>query len=315
MGWRRGVPEGRGRLIATAAGTRDEAFGPAEWGLLAALALMWGSSFLWIAEGVEAFSPPVVTLARLVLGAAALGLFPRTRAPIDRADWPVLALLSVTWMAVPLLLFPIAQQWVDSSIAGMINGGTPLFAAVIAALLLRKLPRPVQMVGLLVGFTGVALVTLPAASSASGSPFGIALIILATALYGLAFNLTVPLAQRYGSLPVLLRAQLVAIVVVLPFGVVGLPSSRWAWSSAFAMVALGVLSTGLAYVAMTVLASRVGATRGSVAIYFLPVVALVLGVVFRDEKVPSLAVVGTGLVIAGAWLSSRRERGLDVPES
>jgi len=298
----------RPRLIATAEGTRSEAFGLVEWGLLSGIALMWGSSFLWIAEGVEAFSPAVVALARLSLGAAALSLFPRTRRPVERSDWPSIAALGVVWMAVPLLLFPIAQQWVDSSIAGMINGGVPLFAAVVAAVLLRRLPGARQAAGLVVGFGGVVLITLPAAAAAGGSPLGVGLIVLATALYGLAFNMSVPLAQKYGSLPVLLRAQLVAIAIVLPFGIAGVPQSRWAWSSAGAMVVLGVLSTGVAYVAMTELGRRVGATRGSISIYFLPIVAMVLGVVFRDETVPGLAVVGTGLVIAGAWLSSRRER-------
>lgn len=298
----------RPRIIATAEGTRSEAFGPAEWGLLAGIALMWGSSFLWIAEGVEAFSPAVVTLARLVLGAAALSLFPRTRRPVERSDWPSIAALGVVWMSVPLLLFPIAQQWVDSAIAGMINGGVPLFAAVVAAVLLRRLPGPVQAAGLVVGFGGVVLITLPAASQSGGSPLGVGLIVVATALYGLAFNMSVPLAQKYGSLPVLLRAQLVAIALVAPFGIAGIPGSRWAWSSAGAMVLLGVLSTGVAYVAMTELGRRVGATRGSIAIYFLPIVALALGVVFRGETVPRLAVAGTALVIVGAWLSSRRER-------
>lgn len=298
----------RSRLIATSEGTRPEAFGPAEWGLLAGVALMWGSSFLWIAEGVEAFSPAVVALSRLVLGAAALSLFPRTRRPVARSDWPSIAALGVVWMAIPLVLFPIAQQWVDSAIAGMINGGVPLFAGVVAAVLLRRLPGMVQAAGLVVGFVGVVLITLPAASGAEGSPFGVGLIVVATALYGLAFNMSVPLAQRYGPLPVLLRAQLIAIALVAPFGVAGIAGSHWAWSSAAAMVVLGVLSTGLAYVAMTELGRRVGATRGSIPIYFLPIVALVLGVVFRDETVPGPAVVGTALVVIGAWLSSRRER-------
>jgi drug/metabolite transporter (DMT)-like permease len=298
----------RPRIIATAEGTRQDAFGPVEWGLLAGIALMWGSSFLWIAEGVESFSPAVVALSRLVLGAAALALFPATRHPVERSDWPAIALLGVVWMSVPLLLFPIAQQWVDSAIAGMINGGVPLFAAVVAAVLLRRLPGPVQVAGLLVGFGGVILITLPAASQSGGSPLGVSLILGATALYGLAFNMSVPLAQKYGSLPVLLRAQLVAMGLVAPFGLVGLSSSSWAWSSAGAMVLLGVFSTGVAYVAMTELGRRVGATRGSIAIYFLPIVALVLGVVFRDEAVPGLAVAGTAFVIVGAWLSSRREQ-------
>lgn len=296
-----------GRFITTAPGTRTEAFGPLEGALLASTSLMWGSSFLWIAEGLEAFPPVVVTLSRLALGALTLAFIPATRRPVDRADLPRVALLGLVWMAIPLTLFPIAQQSVDSSIAGMINGGTPLFAAFVAAILLGRKPGPAQLAGILVGFGGVILITVPSASGDGGSISGMLLIILATSMYGLAVNLSVPLAQRYGSVPVLLRTQLVALIAVTPFGLMGLGDSTWSWSAAGAMVALGALSTGLAFVAMTELAKRVGGTRASIGIYSVPMVATILGIMFRAERPAGLAFVGMGLVIVGAWLSSRRE--------
>lgn len=294
-------------MLTTAPGTRPEAFGAREWGLLAAIALMWGSSFLWIAEGLEHFAPPVISLSRLLLGAAALALFPGTRAKVERADWPRIVLLALVWMAAPLLLFPIAQQWVDSSIAGAINGTMPLFSAALAAVLLRRAPGRRQAAGLAIGFVGVLLVTLPEAAGASGSPLGIGLLVLSTVLYAVAFNLAIPLTQRYGSLPVLLRAQLVAIAVVLPFGLWGLPSSQWDWQAAGAMVLLGVFGSGVAFVASTTLGARAGPTRGAIPIYFLPVVAMALGVLVRHERASPAAIAGVALVIAGAWLNSRRE--------
>jgi drug/metabolite transporter (DMT)-like permease len=294
-------------MLTTAHGTRPEAFGPAEWALLVAVALVWGSSFLWIAIGLDHFSPPVVSLARIFLGAACLACFPKTRARVERADWPRITLLGLTWMAVPLLLYPIAQQWVDSSTAGTINGSMPLFSAALAALLLRRRPGPAQLAGLAVGFTGVLLVTLSEATGIGGSPLGIGLLVFSTMLYAVAFNLAVPLTQRYGALPVLLRAQLVALAFVLPFGIWGLPRSEWDWGAAGAMVVLGVLGSGLAFVASTTLGARAGPVRGSIPIYFLPVVAMLLGALVRDETIPALAIAGVVLVIIGAWLSSRRE--------
>jgi drug/metabolite transporter (DMT)-like permease len=295
-------------VLTTAPGTRPAAFGPAEWALVAAVALMWGSSFLWIAAGLDHFSPPVVSLSRLLLGAGALALFPRTRRPVEGADWPRIALLGLVWMAAPLLLYPIAQQWVDSSVAGAINGSMPLFSTALAALLLRRPPGALQATGMAVGFTGVLLVTLSEATGVEGSPLGVGLLLFATLLYAVAFNLVVPLTQRYGSLPVLLRAQLVAIAVVLPFGLWGLPRSEWDWGAAGAMMVLGVLGSGLAFIAAASLGARAGPGRGSIPIYFLPVVAMLLGALVRDESIPALAMAGVGLVIAGAWLSSRRER-------
>lgn len=304
----------RGRVLSTAPGTRPEAFGPAEWGLLAAVALMWGSSFLWIDIGLEAFRPPVIAVARIVMGALALGFIRRSRRPVARDDWPRVVLLAFVWTAIPLLLFPIAQDvGLTSSSAGMINGAMPLFAALFASIFLRRLPGPIQIVGLAVGFAGVVMVSLSSAGGTGGTVLGTSLALVATILYGLAANIMVPLQQKYGALPVIVRAQLVALAAVLPFGIAALPDSSWAWPSALAMVALGVFGTGLAYVASSTLLGRAGPTRGSVQIYFIPVVALVLGVLFLDEEVAGMALAGVVLIIAGAYLTSRRERPADEP--
>ena len=294
-------------LIETAQGTRREAFGPQEWGLLAAIAAMWGSSFLFIEIGLEHFGPGVIAFGRVAVGALTLSLLRGSHRPVDRSDLPRVALLGVVWMAAPLLLFPIGQQWIDSSLAGMLNGAVPIFAAVTAAILLRRLPASRLLVGIAVGFVGVVGVLWPATRDADATALGASLVLLAVLCYGVAVNIAVPLQQRYGALPVLLRAQMVALVLLAPAALVSLPSSVFAWSSTLAVVALGFFGTGWAFVAMTTLVGRVGATRGSVAIYFLPVVAIVLGVVFEDETIAAISLVGTGLVLAGAYLTSRRE--------
>lgn len=296
------------RVITTAPGTRAEAFGPVEWSLLASIGLMWGSSFVFIAEGLEAFRPGLVAFLRIALGTATVALARRARRPVAREDWGRIAVLGLVWMAAPLLLFPIAQQWIDSSLAGMLNGAMPLFAALTAALLLRRAPRRVQVVGLLLGFTGVAAITWPAVQGASVTALGAFLVILATVLYGVAANMAVPLQQKYGALPVVLRAQMVALVAILPFGLAAVPGSTFQWSSALAMVPLGAGGTGLAFLAMATLVGRAGATRGAVAIYFIPVVATILGVVVRNESVEAIQLIGLALVLSSAWLTSRRDR-------
>lgn len=295
-------------LIATAHGTRREAFGLQEWGLLVAVAAIWGSSFLFIEIGLEHFGPGVVAFGRVAIGALTLSLLPRAHRPVDRADLPRVALLGLFWMAAPLLLIAIGQQWIDSSLAGMVNGALPIFATVTAAILLRRLPAGRQLAGIAIGFVGVIAVLWPATRDADATALGASLVLLAVLCYGVAVNLAVPLQQRYGALPILLRAQLFALVLLVPAALVSLPSSEFAWSSTLAVAVLGSFGTGLAFVAMTTLVGRVGATRGSVAIYFLPVVAIALGVVFRDETVAAISLAGTGLVLAGAYLTSRRER-------
>jgi drug/metabolite transporter (DMT)-like permease len=297
----------RSSLPSTSRGTHLEAFGATEWGLLIGVALIWGSSFFFIEIGLESFSPGVVTLARLSLGTGALALVKRARLPVDRSDLPRMAALGIVWMAAPLLLFPIAQQWIDSSVSGMLNAAVPVSAAIWATTLLHRMPGRRQFIGIVIGFLGVVGISIPELGDSSASALGLGLVLVAVALYGLATNLAVPLQQRYGALPVLLRAQMVALIVVLPVGLAQLGSSGWSWRSALAMVPLGVLGTGLAFVLMATLVGRAGATRGAVAIYFVPIVAILLGVIFLDETVAPIALVGAALVIVGAWVASRAE--------
>jgi drug/metabolite transporter (DMT)-like permease len=287
--------------------SRTAAFTPRDWALLAAVALMWGSSFLLIEVGLRHLEPTAVTLLRVLFGALTLACIPAARRPIARADWPLVAVLGTVWIAAPFTLFPLAQQSISSSLAGMVNGAAPLFTMLVAAVWARRAPTGRQLAGLVVGFAGVVAINVPALQGADATALGAAMVLLATLFYGIAFNMAVPLEERNGALPVIWRAQLVALVLVTGPGVVGLAGSTWAWSSMLAMVVLGALSTGVAFAFFTTLAGRVGAARGSVTVYFIPVVAIVLGVLLGDESVALIALVGTALVLLGAYLTSRKE--------
>ena len=283
-------------------------FGSADWGLLAGVAAMWGSSFLFIDIGVDHLAPELVALLRVVFGAATLAMVRAARGRVPRGSWPAIALLGVVWMAAPFVLFGVAQESIDSSLAGMLNSAAPLFTAIFAGLVARRLPSGRRAAGLAIGLAGVVAISWPAARDADASATGAALVVLATALYGVAFNVAGPLQRRHGALPVIWRAQLVALVLLAPFGLASVPASTFAWSSMLAVAVLGCLGTAVAYVAFTTLAGRVGSTRASITIYFLPAVAIVLGAVFRDERIAAISLLGTALVTAGAYLTSRAEK-------
>ena len=188
---------------------------------------------------------------RVGFGALTLGLFPAARrVRIDRVDLPRIVLLGVLWMAIPLSIFPFAEARVSSSVTGMLNGATPLFIAVVAAFMARRLPPKQQMVGVAVGFSGVVLIAVASGSGGDNSWFGIGLIFVALVFYGVSLNLAVPLQQKYGGLPVLWRAQMIAFVLVTPFAIPSLSEVRFAWGPFLAVVALGVFGTALAFVVM-----------------------------------------------------------------
>jgi drug/metabolite transporter (DMT)-like permease len=294
--------------MSTSVGTHAGAFTPLDWALFLSVGGIWGASFLFIAIGLEAFEPGVVTWLRILFGASVLWLMPAARTPLAPGDGPRLVALSLLWVAVPFTLFPIAEQSISSGLTGLLNGAMPIFAVTIGSLMLRRVPRHVQLAGLVVGFAGVAGIALPRVAEGSSQAVGVGLVLLATVCYGVAINIATPITQRVGSLPVMARMLALAALWTAPLGLAGLGDSAFAWDSMLAVGALGVMGTGVAFVLMGRLVSRVGSARASFATYLIPVVALVLGVVFRDEELHLSSVLGIALVIAGALLASRRER-------
>jgi drug/metabolite transporter (DMT)-like permease len=261
-----------------------------------------------IAVAGDHFSAAVVAFIRIALGAIVVAVAPGAWHPVARADWPRLVAVAVVWMTLPFVLFPWAERTVASSVAGMINAALPVFAALMAAALLRRSPRLVQIAGLVVGFVGVGLIAVPSITHSTAGALGVGALVLAVGCYAIGITITVPLQQRYGTLAPLLRIEIVAGLVMLPFALAGLRNSTFAWSALIANGLLGVLATGAAFLALLTLMGRVGSTRSSTVTYLFPVVALILGVTFRGEPLHAVAIVGTALVLAGAWLVSRRER-------
>ncbi len=249
-----------------------------------------------------------MTWLRILFGAGVLWLVPAARGPVRREDRPRLVAISMLWVAIPFTLFPLAERSIASGLTGLLNGALPIFAVTIGSLMLRRLPGRIQIAGLAAGFAGVAAIALPSVSEGTSQAVGVSLALLATVCYGFAINIAAPLTQRYGSLPVMARMLALASVWTAPFGLVGAGGSTFGTRSFLAVSVLGMLGTGAAFVMMGRLVARVGSQRASFATYLIPVVALILGVVFRNETVHPIALVGIVLVIVGAVLASRKER-------
>lgn len=283
------------------------AFSRADWSIFSAMGVIWGASFLFIAIGLESLEPGVITSLRVTLGAITLLLLPGSRMRLHAEDRGRMVALSVVWVGVPFTLFPLAEQHINSAVAGLLNGAVPMFTALFAVLFFNRRTTGPQLLGLGVGFAGVVLISLPSLSEGSSQALGVGLVVLATFCYGLATNLAAPLQARYGSRPVMTRMLALATIWTLPFGLYGLPDSSAETIPLIAVAVLGVIGTGLAYLLMGSLVSRVGPTRASFITYIIPGVSLLLGVVFKDDHVAVLALVGVALVITGAVFASRRE--------
>ena len=280
------------------------AYGLAEYGLMLGSSGIWGASFILIATSLDHFRPGVVTFVRITVGAITLAMFKGARVPIERRDWRQIVVLAVLWLAFPMTLYPIAQQHISTGLTGMLGASIPVFTAVLASILLHELPKRIHLMGIVVGAAGIVLLGLPALGEGSNSAFGVALILIASVSYGVAFNVAVPLVQKYGSMPVFWRALLVSMPMTLPYALVGLGDSTFGWTSTIANIALGAGGTAIAFVLLLTLTARAGATRSSMVTYLEAAFAFLIGTVLRHEPVHALEVIGCGVLLAGAWLAT-----------
>ena len=296
-------------LLQTSSGSHPGAFGVGEWGLLTGTALIWGSSYLWIELALRNLHPGVIGWGRITLGLGVLVLLPGDRPVIAPQDRGRMLLVGTGWFGLPMVTFPIAQGLgVASSVVGMLNGAMPLLTTLFASILLWRVPRPRHLVGLLVGFAGLVAIVAPEYAAGDSAALGVTLFLATMSVNALLVSVLVPLQQRYGSLGVLRHALRIAFLVTLPFGLFGLTRSTFALGSTLAMLPLGLLSTAVAFLLWSTLVGRVGASRGSLVSYLVPIVAMVLGVMILGERIEGVQLVGIVTVLAGAWLLSGGER-------
>jgi drug/metabolite transporter (DMT)-like permease len=279
----------------------------ADWFLLLVPGLIWGASFLFIDEGMRAIGPNGVTFVRILIGFVTLSLFPAARKPVPRSEWLGIAGVGILWMAFPLSMFPFAERHVSSALTGMLNAANPLFTAIVAAFIARRAPARQIVAGVAVGMFGAVLMALPTLGEGHSSVAGVGLIMAALVSYGFALNIARPLQQRNGALPVIWRAQIVALILTAPLGLPDVFAAHWSPGPVAALLALGALGTAVAHVVMTLAAGRFGATRASGTTFLIPAVALILGVAVRGERVAWLSIAGSVVCVSGAWVMRRAQ--------
>jgi len=282
-------------------------------GVYLALGIVWGCSFIFIKLGLEFLTPFGVAFGRCALGAATLLIVARVKGvslPKDRVIllhlWIVAMLLNV----IPGVLFALAETKVTSILAGILNAVTPLMT-LIAILIVNREEKPklFQMVGLLIGFTGV-LTVLGAWQGLGENPLWAILVLLAAvSCYGISF----PYTRRF-VMPYKLRSESVvatqltlAATTLLPFYLIdGIANDKYRVGPVLGMIALGIFGSGFAYIWNFKVMELAGSAIASSVTYITPVVAVVVGVIFLNEKVTWYEPVGALIVLLGAAIAQER---------
>jgi drug/metabolite transporter (DMT)-like permease len=286
-------------------------FAPRDVAVLAALACMWGLSFLFIKIALDAVAPLWIVAARCVVGALVLLVVLRvrgTRLPRGARIWRDLTLLAALGNVLPWTLISWAEQFLPSGLVAVVNALAPSSTLVIALVVGLERWSPGRLVGLLVALTGTAL-AVSGDLGAPGTVLAVLAVVAATVCYGSG---TVYAKQRVSGnhSPLAIATGQVLMAAVLSVSSAALLSpfpdpSEVTPGILGSLVALGVLGTGLAFLAFYTLVERVGATNAVLVTYLIPVVALLAGAAFLAEALTVVVVVGTALTIGGIWLAQR----------
>ncbi|HCT80617.1 MAG TPA: EamA family transporter [Micromonosporaceae bacterium] len=275
----------------------------------ALLALMWGSSFLFIKVAVVELHPLYVALFRVALGAITLLIIVKAmgdRLPRDLALWRHLAIVALIGNVIPFTLFAYGEQQVSSGLAGIWNATTPLTMVPVMLLFFRseRLTKA-KVAGLLIGFAGVMVVLGVWAGVGGGTLAGHLMCFAAATSYAFtAPYMRQHVAGRQESGVVLAAGQItmatIELSIIAPLGA-GLPANPFSlsWQTVASIAALGILGTGLAFVLNYRVIRIVGAGTMVMVTYLMPIVAVTMGVLVLDERLTWYQPVGALIVLLG----------------
>jgi drug/metabolite transporter (DMT)-like permease len=286
-------------------------------GLLAALAAIWGGSYLLIKYGLEGFEPGVIVWLRCVL--AALVLFAvlalraggtEARAALDelRARPGRALLMGFLAIALPFSLITFGEQEVPSGLTAVLIAPASLFVAAFAPFIDRT--EQVQrsgVLGMVMGLTGVALLVGIESVQSLGEFLGALAMLGAAACYALS-SFVVKRYRGLSSVGVSFISITVGTMMTLPIAVATAPSEMPGLRAILAVVALGVIGTALAFVIFYKLIAETGAARAALVAYLAPGVALAYGAALLDEEITVASVAGLALILGGVAIASRQRQ-------
>ena len=278
-----------------------------------ALGLVWGCSFIFIKLGLEFLTPFGVAFGRCALGAITLLIVVKLKKidlPKDKSTWCKLWVVAMLLNVVPGILFAYAEVHVTSVLAGIINATTPLATLIVMLIAFREEKlKSEQVYGLLLGAIGVLVVLGIWQGIGENQLTGVIALLIAVTCYGISF----PYSKR-NIIPLGLKPEaaattqlVMAAITLLPFYLYdGISQDYYRPATFFAMLALGILGSGFAYIWNFSIIAAAGSSIASSVTYLTPVVAVFVGWLFLGETIAWHEPIGALLVILGAAISQGR---------
>lgn len=278
------------------------------WVLLGTLGVIWGTPYLFIKIAVEAgVSPALVVLARTAIGAVVLLPFALRGSGFRalRGRWPAVVLFALLEVVGPWLLFPSAEQTLNSSTVGLLVATVPILSVVVGRFAGDRLPvGGVRWAGLAVAFSGVLVLTGPGLRSGHG--WAVAQVMLAVVGYAVAPVVAERALQGVPTTVVTVATLLLASAVYAPVVALTGPHAVPAGAAVGALVLLGLLCTAAAFLLFFRLIAEVGGPRATLVAYLNPVVAVLLGAAVLGEPLSASVLLATVLILGGSALAAVR---------
>jgi drug/metabolite transporter (DMT)-like permease len=293
---------------------------------IAALAALWGASYLFIKVADRAFEPATMILFRLVISATLVfavlatqrGLGPAIDG-MRRLGWQGFG-LGVVNGAIPFTLIAWGEKHIDSGVAAIANATVPIFVVLLAV---RFQPSErvagVRLGGFLLGLVGVGVLAGIHPRGGWWGAAGTLAVVVASLAYAIGSLWAQRLVVRTSALPLATASMIGGAIVLLPFGLAQLPSQVPGWKETGSVLALAVLGTALAQIILYRVLRSDGAARVSLVTYLLPVTALFYGVTLLGEPLTVEELVGMALILGGVAFGSgavrmpRREPAAATP--
>ena len=282
------------------------------WFIFIVLSIIWGSSFVLMKEGLVALSPYQVASLRIVFsGIVLLPSAIKYFKLIPKDKIGIIFLSGTLGSLLPAYLFCVAEEGIDSALAGTLNSLTPIFVIITGALLFKTKATKNKVLGIIISFTGSILLLLSKGHMQENQNLlYVSYVVLATIFYGINVNMVHRHLSQIGSLQiaaVALTLNAVPALIVLTFtGYFNLSfTDRGVLLSTGASALLGILGTAVASVIFYMLVKRAGAIFASMVTYGIPVVAIIWGVIYKEE-IGWKQVLCLILILAGVYVANRK---------
>jgi drug/metabolite transporter (DMT)-like permease len=274
------------------------------WIIFISLGLIWSSSFLWIKIAIEELGPITLVAYRVLFGllfGVVVIIIQRAQMPRTLKEWTPLLILGLTNVAVPFFLISWGEKTIDSGVAAILDATVPLFTILAAHFMLHddKMTVP-KVLGLLMGFAGVVILMSKDIGASASSIIGQIAVIVASVFYAgssiYARKFTEDTPGIFRSMGPLVSATAVMwIASFLLEAPVKVPDQPIIW---IALLWLGILGSGVAFVMVYYLIHEIGPTRTTMVTYLFPLGGVTLGAIFLDEKLTWQIITGAVLIVA-----------------